>query len=209
MLYFRPMQPRFLRALSILDVEEKILNGSALLGMLCVFFPWISGEWLRSDTITSVSFNFNASFNGFGFFTSFMGFTVFLLFGAIVTITLAPLLGGPVIVKKRYREYVRTSLSALTTVLVLAALSVLTNVTFEFSRMEVRFGIYLTLIASIVTLIYASLRLFEQRRAQVQELFHHPEDVHTPDTRRENAPPPPPPPPPPPAPEPEEHRLYP
>jgi hypothetical protein len=203
------MSSRFLRNLSALDVEEKILNGSAAIAMLCVFFPWMSGEWLRSDTVGNSGYNFQTSFSGFEFFTSFLGLTIFLLQAFIIAITLVPLVGGPVIVRKRYRELVRTSVATITTVLVLAALSVLTKVTFEFSRMEMRFGIYLTLIASIVTLIYAVLRLLEQKRTEVQELFHHPEDSARPDTREEPVGPPPPPPPPPPALEPEEHRLYP
>jgi hypothetical protein len=82
------------------------------------------------------------------------------------------------------------------------------KVTFEFSRMEVRFGIYVTLIGSIVSLVYAFLRLSEQRKSLVQELFRHPEDQTLPEEQKETfiAPPPPPPPPPP---APEEHRLYP
>ena len=73
--------------------------------------------------------------------------------------------------------------------------------------MEIRFGIYVTLVGSLVATLYAYLRFQEQRKSSVQELFHHPEDSEQVPERNESAPVPPPPPPPP-APEPEEHRLF-
>jgi uncharacterized membrane protein YidH (DUF202 family) len=195
------MPQRFIRNLSALETEEQILNGSALLALAGVFLPWMSGEWLGGDTVT---------YSGFGFYTSFIGLTICLLQAVLILMTLSPLVGGPVLVKKRLREPVRLSLAVLSTVLVLAALTVLMKVTFEFSRMEVRFGVYVTLIGCLITLLYAFLRFQEHRKSLVQELFHHPEDKKVPEEKKESfvaAPPPPPPPPPPPAPE--EHRLYP
>ncbi|MEK7590769.1 MAG: hypothetical protein AAB489_00995 [Patescibacteria group bacterium] len=193
------MNARFVRNILKLELEEQILNGGALIGLIGVFLPWLSGEWLGGDAIT---------YSGFGFYTSFLGFAVFFLLLFILGITVIPLAGGPVLIKRRYREFVRFAVALEATLLVLASLSVLTKVTFEFSRMEVRFGIYLCLIGNLVVLLYAFLRLQEQRKSQVQELFHHPEDQLLP-SAKETSVPPPPPPPPPPAPEPEEHRLYP
>jgi hypothetical protein len=182
-----------------MEPEEQFLNGGALLTIIGVFLPWMSGEWLGGDTVT---------YSGFSFYTSFLGIAIFLLQLFLVLVTLVPLSGGPVVIKKRHREVVRFYTASIAAILVLAALSVLMKVTFEFSRMEVRFGIYVTLIGSLVTLVYAFLRLQEQRKSQVQELFHHPEDQHQREEAKETylAPPPPPPPP---APAPEEHRLYP
>jgi len=194
------MNARIVRNLLKLELEEQILNAGVLVGLVGVFFPWLSGEWLGGDSIT---------YSGFGFYTSFLGIAIFLILLFILLITVVPLAGGPVIIKKRYREFVRFAAALQATILILAALSVLTKVTFEFSRMEVRFGIYVCLIGNLVTLLYASLRLQEQRRSQVQELFHHPEAPGQVTTAKESSVPPPPPPPPPPAPEPEEHRLYP
>ncbi|MDO8649550.1 MAG: hypothetical protein Q7R81_07285 [Candidatus Peregrinibacteria bacterium] len=194
------MSRRFLRGLAALELEEKILNGGAIFAIIGIFFPWIDGEWLSGTATT---------YSGFGFYTAFMGISIFLLHLFLLLITVIPLTGGPVIVRRRNREIVRVAASALVTILVLEALSVLTKVTADFTRMEVRFGVYITLIGSFVTLLYAYLRLLEQRKSQVQELFHHPEDPSIVNERKEsNMPPPPPPPPPPPA-EPEDHRLYP
>ncbi len=197
MLSFVPQ--RFLRTVNSLESEEQFLNGGALLALLGMFLPWMSGEWLGGDSIT---------YSGFGFYTSFLGLMVFLLELALLLITLIPLLGGPVIIKKRQREVLRLCLSSAATLLVLSALSVLMKVSFEFTRMELRFGIYVTLVGCIVTLVYSFLRFQEQRRMTGQELFRHPEDEEIP-TSQENLFTPPPPPPPPKAPEAEDHRLYP
>ncbi len=194
------MSMRIVKSLVKLDLEEQFLNGGALLALVSIFMPWISGEWLGGDTIT---------YSGLGFYTSFLGFVIFFLLLFILLITLLPLAGGPVLVKKRHREFIRFIVTLQATVLVLASLSVLTKVTFEFSRTEVRFGIYLCLIGNLVALLYAFMGFQEYRKSQVQELFHHPEDQVPPSERKENVVPPPPPPPPPPPSAPEEHRLYP
>ncbi|MDD5623277.1 MAG: hypothetical protein PHI23_01040 [Candidatus Peribacteraceae bacterium] len=197
------MASNFLRKIIGLELEEKILNVGALIGLVGVFLPWIGGERLGG---------LNTSYSGFGFYTSFIGIVVFLLLLALLLITIVPLTGGPILLRKRHREVARLCLAGAAVILILAALSVLTKVTFEFSRMEVRFGIYVSLIGSLITLLYAFLRFQEQRRNQVQEIFHHPDEEVTPPKKEKEAAEsfeaPPPPPPPPPL-EPEEHRLYP
>ncbi|MBI1813191.1 hypothetical protein HY285_03945 [Candidatus Peregrinibacteria bacterium] len=192
------MPSRVRHAITNLELEEKILNGGLLVAILGLFFPWLSGQWLGDESVT---------YTGFGFYTSFLGTAVFLLLLSTVLITGLPLCGGPSLVKKRRREIVRLCLTSQATVLTFAMLSVLTKITFEFSHMQVRFGISITIIGCLIALLYAFLRLQEQRRSQSHELFHHPENSHTPEKRESSLPPPPPPPPP--APEPENHRLYP
>ncbi len=194
------MQSRLVRSLLSLELEERILNAGAIVAALSVFLPWISGEWLGGDAVT---------YTGFGFYTSFVGLAIFLLNAFVLLLTLVPLAGGPVIIRKQYRELTRLLASAQASVLILAALTVLIKVTFEFSRMEVRFGIYFCLVGNLVTLFEACLRYLEQRRSAVQELFHHPEDHEGVLQRKESIMPSPPPPPPPPPPAPEEHPLYP
>lgn len=194
------MSNRIIQSIKALDLEEKVLNGSACLAIVGTFLPWFSGEWLGAEA--------SSTFSGFGFFTSFLGLCVFLLLITTVCIVLVPALGGPVIVKKRHRDAVRLILSSQAAVLTLAALSVLTRITFEFSRMEIRFGIYLTLIGSLIAALYSFLRLQEYRRLHERGFFRHPEDT-APPPEQEAVVAPPPPPPPPPAPEADEHRLYP
>ncbi|MFH0770652.1 MAG: hypothetical protein V1926_04725 [Candidatus Peregrinibacteria bacterium] len=195
------MSPNFLQKMRMLQVEEQILNVSAVVAIIGVLLPWTGGQMLGSDSTT---------YSGLGFYTSFIGLAVLLLHLTIVLITLIPLTGGPVLIRKQYREVAKLFLSLIATILVLAALSVLTKVTFEFSRMEVRFGIYVALIGSIVVLLYAFLRVQEQRKSQVKELFHHPEDTGSiPVSRKDPELPLKPPPPPPAPPAPEDHRLIP
>jgi hypothetical protein len=180
---------RILQSIKGLDLEERILNGAACIGILGIFMPWISGEWLGTEDASSYS--------GFGFFTSVLGFAAFLLLAFTIAIVLVPALGGPVFIRKRHRDLVRMILCSQAAVLVLASLSVLTRVTFEFSRMQIRFGIYITLIGCAVAAFYAFLRFQEFRREQAQGFFRHPEDHAAPPEKKEAIVPPPPPPPPP------------
>lgn len=198
MLCFAPMTSHFVRKLLALELEEKILNGGAVLCLIGVFLPWIGVEKLGG---------IYESNSGFGSYTSFIGIVVFGISLFILLVTFIPLTGGPILVRRRYRELVRLCLAAQATILVLAALSVLIKVTFEFSRMEIRFGIYVSLIGSLVALLYAFLRFQEQRRSDVQELFHHPEEQGKPVDKEDFVEVPPPPPPPPPSPI-EDHRTY-
>ncbi len=190
-----------LKNMAKLELEEKILNLALLMSIVGIFFPWMSGEWLGGDRI---------QFTGFQFYTVFLGFGIFFLQVFTLSITLVPLAGGRSFLKKRYKDVIRLCTTAQATVLCLAALSVLTKITFEFSRVEVRFGLYITLIGSMVSTLYTFLRYQEQNRHQIEELFHYPETEEF--FEETQMPPnyvPPPPPPPPPASEPEEHRLHP
>lgn len=194
------MPSNFIRRVLSLDLEEKILNIGALVAAIGVLFPWVSGEWLGGQTV---------SYSGMGFYTSVLGITVFLLNIFVLLVTLIPLTGGPALIRKKYKNLVRLCLTGTATILVIASLSVLTKVTFEFSRMEVRWGIYIALIGSLVATLYSFLRLQESRRAVVREIFHQPEqDTAEPAEQMEMLHQSQPTVPPPPAPEAEEHRLH-
>lgn len=195
------MASNALRKVLSLELEEKILNGGSLIALIGVFLPWIGGEWLGGETL---------SYSGLGFYTSFLGVGVLLLHLFVLLVTFVPLAGGPVIVRKRNKESARFLASLGATILTVSMWTVLLKFTFEFSRLEIHFGLYTTLIAGLVSALYTFLRFQEQRKAQVKELFHHPDSYEyeqpKSDPLLENNPPPPPPPPPPP--EPEEHRPY-
>lgn len=157
------MAQPFLKTLLHLPLEEKIYNGAVIVGCTSVFFPWISGQWLGGSEV---------QYSGFGFYTGLIGTAIFLIQIAALLITIIPLTGGPILVPKQRKQIVRIVLSSVAAVLTLCALSVLLNVTLEFSRMELRFGILLNLIANGVALLYAGLGLQEENRREVQELFH-------------------------------------
>jgi hypothetical protein len=178
-----------------LDIEEKILNAGSILAIFGVFMPWFGGEWFGQPEV----------WTGLGFYTSFVGLVILLAHLFTLSLTLLPMLGYSLI-RPALRDIIRFTIGVETVFLVIMILSILTNVSFDFSQVEIRFGIYLTLVGSIIVSLYAFLRMQQERKRSVQELFHHPEDHHVPrSAAKEPSPaisvPPPPPPPPPPAPE--------
>ena len=154
---------RIRHILALLDLEERILVTGTLIGITGIFFPWISGQWLGGDRV---------SYGGFGFFTAFIGITIFVLDIFILFMTLSPLTGGPNVFSHKIRDYVRFLTAVQAAILALAALSVLTKVTFEFSRVEIRFGIYTTLIGNVAASLYAFLTMKQQEKSGIEELFH-------------------------------------
>ena len=177
----------FIRKTLRMDLEEKILNGGSLLALVCIFFPWLKGEWLGGEVV---------SYSGLGFYTSFIGLFILLLHVFLLLITLIPLTGGPVLIRKERKDAARLVLSALTVILTLSIWSVLIRFTFEFSRIEVHFGLYGTLIGSIVAALYSFLRLQEQRKKAAHDFFAHPE--HDENDVKDSSPPS----------EPEDHNPY-
>jgi hypothetical protein len=146
-----------------LEIEEKILNTGSLVALVGVFLPWFGGSWFGEPAVWS----------GFGFYTSFVGLLTFLAHCFILSLTLLPLLGYPV-VRKSLKDLLRLIVSLECVLLTVVTWSVLTNVAFDHAQMEIRFGIYLTLVGSIIVSLYAFLRVQQQRKQEVQELFHHP-----------------------------------
>lgn len=186
------------RLMTALDLEERILTAATLFAMISVFLPWMSGEWLGDKEIT---------FTGFGFYTSFIGNIIFVLLLALLILTVAPGIGHPIIARRSIRDLVRVAFASQATVLSLAALSVLVNITYDYTRMNIRFGVYCTFIGSLIAAFYAFWKWQEHRAGMSTEVFHHPDDHIEPEERVE-MPLQPPPPPPPPL-EPEEHRIVP
>ena len=182
------MQQGFIRRLLSLELEEKILNGGSLFALACVFFPWIGGEWLGGKTVT---------YSGLGFFTSFIGLTILLLHVFILSLTIVPLAGGPAIIHKDKKDVARLLAALFASALTVAIWSVHTKFTFEFSRLEIHFGLYGTLVGSLVTTLYCFLRHQDASKRRIEGMFHYGrhEEQHLPA--------------PPPLPEPEEHRIHP
>ena len=204
--YAEYMAKTFLRKVASLELEEQILNAGAAVALVGVFFPWVGGEWLGGETV---------AYPGFRFYTSFLGIAVFFLELFVLLITIIPLTGGPALVRRHNRNAARLLATSQATILILASLSVLTKTTLEFARMELRFGIYVSLIGSLVALLYSFLRYQDQKRREVQDLFQHPEEALLvplrplpPQSSVQTALPTEPPPPPE-APQPEEHRTHP
>lgn len=193
------MYEKFLRLVRSMELEEKVLHVGILICLLAVPVPWIGGQWYGTAE----------QWSGFGFHTGFIGHGVFFLQLYLLAITVSPLFGGPIIVRKARRSVVRLLVSGLCTILLVAAFTVLLRLTSEVSGAEIRFGIYLAIVGSAISTLYAFLRYQEELRLQAQALFHHPDESATimpkkPDPSPEELPPPPPPPPPL---QPEDHHL--
>lgn len=195
------MFDKLIRGLKSLELEDQILHAGALVTAVGVFFPWFGDQRFGASQV----------FSGFSYYTGYIGTIVFFIQIFLLFITISPMLGGPAVIRKSIRPALRLVLCSMTAILLLAAFSVLLSVTFEISSADVRMGIYLCMIGSFVSLLYAFLRYRQHERSKVHELFHHPDETaakmrspvaQEPDT---DVPPPPPPPPPLPA---EDHHLF-
>lgn len=154
----------FLRKIAGIELAERLLNGGALVGILGVFLPWISGEWLGGDPLQYVGLQSYTTLHGIGILT----LNVF-----IIAITAIPLAGGPHIVTEQKKNVFRLLASSQAVILTLLALSVLTSITFEFSRMGIRFGIYVSLLGNLLTAFEAFCKWQEQQEQQVRSFFHY------------------------------------
>ncbi|OGJ57364.1 hypothetical protein A3H22_00625 [Candidatus Peribacteria bacterium RIFCSPLOWO2_12_FULL_55_15] len=160
------MGSAFLRKIAGIELAERLLNGGALVGILGVFLPWISGEWPREEPL---------NYAGFQSYTAMHGIGILALNAFILSMTLIPLAGGPHIVTKQKKNVLRLLASSQAVILTLLALSVLTSITFEFSRMGIRFGIYVSLLGNLLTAFEAFYKWQEQQEQQVRSFFHYEE----------------------------------
>jgi len=202
------MASQFFRKLASLELEEKIFNAGALVALIGIFLPWIGGKLSLIDDKTT-------TYTGIGFYTAFIGMATAGLLLYLLAVTAIPLMSGNHIVKRENKDRVRLGLSGLSTMMILASLSVLMKVTFTSPGMEVRFGIYVALIGSMVATLYAYLAYQEHKKSEVHSLFHHEEEkAEMPELKRRDEPIVPqtsistPPVAPPPPPSPEEHKLH-
>jgi len=154
----------------------------------------MGGEWLGRPV----------TFTGLGFFTSTIGAVIILLLASILLITGIPLAGSSEVIQRKYRDIVRLALSLQVVILSLATWAVMTEFTLEFSRLEVRFGLYGTLLGSLAAALYSFLLLQSARNHQymIDEHAHLAHAQNLPmDLPHTDAPPPP-------SQEPEEFKLH-
>ncbi len=160
------MYEKFLRIFRAMELEEKILHTGVILCILGLFFPWLGGQWYGNAE----------QWTSFGFYTGLIGHTVLLLELFIVAITLSPILGGPIIIRKASRNLVRFFLSCVVSILLLESFTILFRLTSQVSGAEIRFGIYVSIVGSLLATLYAFLKYDEQRNSEVKQLFHHPDE---------------------------------
>ena len=153
------MRSRFLTNIIRLGTDEKILISASVISIAGVFLPWISGEWLGGEDIRH---------NGLSFYTSIIGMSILVLNLFIVGMSVWPMQRtSPA--EDAARAVIRTTLAIIATVIALAALSVLMNVAYEFARLSVRIGIYVTIIGSVICTFYAYVKLRELKRTEQEQ----------------------------------------
>lgn len=199
-----PMREKFLKSIRGMELEDKVFHCGLLGTIVGICSPWISGGSYDGLSMWE---------NGFGFRTGFIGHAVLLSCIFLFFVTFSPALGGPVIVKRSSRATVRFFVSGVMSILLVAAFTILARVTFEISGTDIRFGVYLAGMSSMLSTLYAFLADRDQRLRRVGEAFHHPDQPpavlrpsYPPEADVEAMPPPPPPPPPPPL---EHHPAFP
>ncbi len=163
----------WLRKLAALELEEKILNGGILLAVIGIFLPWIGGRPTLIDPTEQ-------TYTGLGFYTGLIGLTVLCLLIFTLLITLVPLTSGKTLIRRQRKPVARLCATALSAILTLAALSVLLRVTLESPGMEIRFGVYVSLIGCLISALYAFLAFQEEHRRQAQGMFQYPEPAPVP-----------------------------
>jgi len=147
-----------------MEVEEQILAGGALLAVVSIFFPWFGGDWFGEQVV----------WNGLQFYTSVIGLLVLLSHLFVLAITILTPLGYPLFTQKR-RDLLRCIGGGECILLLIVAISVFAKISIESPRVETRFGIYLSLVGSIVVTLYSFLRIQQHRRRAVEEIFHYAE----------------------------------
>ncbi|PIP65407.1 hypothetical protein COU77_03245 [Candidatus Peregrinibacteria bacterium CG10_big_fil_rev_8_21_14_0_10_49_16] len=178
------MKTSFLRQIRQLDIGERMLNAAAIISIVGVLLPWISGEWIGGEFI---------SYSGLQFYTAYIGWSVLLLNCGILAIIFIPLATNSYQVPQK--DLLRLFAAALGSILILAALSVLTKFTFEFSRLEVRFGIYIALFGSLFVTFESFCKWKEEPMeiTQLPPIVLKKRDEQTFIPREPTLPPPPPP----------------
>src|SRR3989344_5021359 len=155
----------FLTKLRRLETEEKLLNLGVGLTIVSLFFPWLSGRWIADQVRTDTALSLQS-------YVSFIGLTILILQGYVLLVTALPLWSERTLLRPEWKHRVRLYCNSVSAILVVAALSVLLKVTFDFPSLEIRFGVYSSLIGSLLGTLYAFLLAQEQDRRQVRALFH-------------------------------------
>lgn len=165
------MLRQFFTKLKALDLEEKVLNAGALAALIGVFLPWIGGRpSLLDDAVMT--------YTGLGHHTALIGYAIAGLELYTLLITIVPLTGAAPLVRRDHRDIVRLNLTTVTSILILASLSVLMRVSFSSPGLEVRFGIYLSLVGSLFANLYAYLNYQVHKRKQVENFFSQATEQH-------------------------------
>lgn len=159
------MASSFFSKLRRMETEEKLLNAGVLMTMLSLFFPWLSGRWIADEIRTDTALSLSS-------YISFIGLTMLLLQGFVLLVSLVPLWSGKIILRTEHKHIVRLCCNAITAILIVASLSVLLKVTFDFPSMQIRFGVYAALVGSFLSTLYSFLLVQEEHRRHVRSLFH-------------------------------------
>ncbi len=180
------------RGIVSMEFEDQLYHVGVILTMLGVVLPWFEGRLYGQA---------QQLWTGFGFYTGYIGLAVFLVQIFLLTLTLSPILGGPSFIRRSRKTLLRLCLSSASLLALLCAFSFLLSFSLEVAGTDMRMGISLSIIGTSFSVLYAALRLHQQRVLETRELFHHPDDalqasfLEEEDEKNKTPPPPPPSPP--------------
>lgn len=162
-----------LQKIRALTVEEKIINVAYLVSLVSLFLPWLSGNSSTGSGLV---------YNAFDYYTGFIGLTIFLCTAFCLAITVTTVCCHKKLIRQTAQAYVRYHLTALSFVLALAVLTVYTKLTWEVARLDIRFGIYMCLISSIVSSVYTYITWHTQNSSAIvivdtEQLNHITEEI--------------------------------
>lgn len=127
------------------SLEEKIIQISLLTSLISCFLPWLTNKSNIYD---------DATFTALGFNTSYIGYAIILLLSVNIALVLVPTIANKHVISVQHRQYVRFHASLITTILILAILSIYTKMTSESALISIRYGVYITLIGSLISNVY-------------------------------------------------------
>lgn len=144
---------RVKKSYSIRSSEQKMVGITALIIMASCFMPWYHGP---TNEILMSRFGSNyANYNGFQSYAFILGYLVFFCSAASFYYFMADLSGWKTpklpIENKRMHAYLGERILMFEII----ALFIYTRQSFDFTSAEVRFGIYLGIIASILHMVFA------------------------------------------------------
>lgn len=160
---------RVKKAYGIRSFEQKMVGVSALVLIVSCFLPWYYGP--SSEIISSRLGSNYQNFMGFESYAYIIGYLVFVASGVSLYYFMADLSSWKTPNLKFDPKSVHFYLGERILLMELIALFIYTKQSFDFGQAEVRFGIYLGLVASILHTVFAYM--YQRNEQDLPEISAH------------------------------------
>jgi hypothetical protein len=159
---------RFKHLLLRLNTEEKIIGAAGIVVILSTFLPWYSVKFLNEQSLTV---------SGFAGDLGVIGFVVFLLSALAITVLISDHIKLKIPLFGYKKDTASLFLMGEGAFLLLITVAIYTKRTFEYTNAELRFGLYLTLIAAFIGTFAAFSQIQKKAKKNVEEFFAHEEEA--------------------------------